>query len=31
MNGDFVLKGFGVIDVKFMVKTWCDILVIHGQ
>ncbi len=26
-----VLKGFGVIYVKFMVGKWCGILVIHKQ
>jgi hypothetical protein len=24
-----VLKGFGVVYVKFMVGKWCDILIIH--
>jgi hypothetical protein len=24
-----VLKGFGVVYVKFMVREWCGILVIH--
>jgi len=27
----FVLKGFGVIHVKFMVREWCGILIIHRQ
>ncbi len=27
----FVLKGFGVVYVKFMVGEKCDILVIHKQ
>jgi hypothetical protein len=27
----FVLKGFGVLHVKFMVREWCGILVIHKQ
>jgi len=26
-----VLKGFGVVYVKFMVKKWCGILVMHKQ
>ncbi len=26
-----VLKGFGVVYVKSMVKEWCGILVIHRQ
>jgi hypothetical protein len=26
-----VLKDFGVVHVKFMVREWCDILVIHKQ
>jgi hypothetical protein len=26
-----VLKGFGVIYVKFVVGKWCNILVIHRQ
>jgi len=27
----FVLKGFDVIHVKFMLKEWCGILIIHKQ
>jgi hypothetical protein len=27
----FILKGFGVVYVKFMVGEWCGILVIHKQ
>jgi hypothetical protein len=26
-----ILKGFGVVYVKSMVREWCDILVIHKQ
>jgi hypothetical protein len=26
-----ILKGFGIVYVKFMVGEWCDILVIHKQ
>jgi hypothetical protein len=26
-----ILKGFGVVYVKFMVGEWCDILVIHRK
>ncbi len=27
----FVLKGFGVVYVKFMIREWCDIIIIHRQ
>jgi hypothetical protein len=26
-----ILKGFGIVYVKSMVRKWCDILVIHKQ
>jgi hypothetical protein len=29
MNGNFVLKGFGVVHGKFMVGKWCGILIVY--